>query len=78
MQPEMADYVQSFLCMSAFTESLEYPCTAKYHLSEHENIPMELYARSADRRKLTHYQRSCIDQMKLLADAVYAKATGKA
>lgn len=77
-QPELADYVQSFLCMSAFTESLEYPCTAKYHLLTHENIPMELYARSADRRKLTHYQRSCIDQMKLLADEVYAKITGKA
>lgn len=69
--PEKADFVEDFLCMSAFTEGPTYPCTAKYHLSKYENIPMEIYARSSDRRNLTPYYRSCVDRIKRLADRIY-------
>jgi 4-hydroxy-tetrahydrodipicolinate synthase len=71
-QPETADIVQSFIGIAAFTESLAYPVTAKYHLSEFEGVPMTLISRSRDCRELTDYHKSCIHQMKLLADTIYA------
>lgn len=71
-QPETADLVQSFIGIAAFTESLAYPVTAKYHLSEFESIPMTLISRSRDCSELTDYHKSCIRQMKVLADTIYA------
>lgn len=64
-----AETVQAVVCMTAFTESLAYPLTAKYHLSAFEGIPMEPTGRSRDASQLTGYQKDCIRQMKLLADA---------
>lgn len=69
-QPEKADYVHDFLSMAAFTEVLDYPCTAKYHLDRFEGVPMTTLARSADNRKMTPYHCMCIDQMKQLADRI--------
>lgn len=65
-KPSEAEMVQAFLCLAAFTESLAYPCTAKYHLDTHEGVKMGYESRSCDINKLTPYQKSCIDQMNLL------------
>lgn len=67
-EPEKAQLIQSFLSTSAFLEQLAYPCIAKYHINKYENIPMELYSRARDMRLVTPYQKSCVDQMKILAD----------
>lgn len=64
-----SEIVQSVVCMTAFTESLAYPLTAKYHLNEFEGISMELTGRSRDAAQLTDYQKDCIRQMKILTDA---------
>lgn len=62
-EPEKAEDVAAFLSMTAFTESLAYPITAKYHLSAIENIPMTLHARSRNAKEFTPYHAMCIDQM---------------
>lgn len=54
-EPEKAEYVHDFLSMAAFTEALDYPCTAKYHLDKLKGVSMMTLARSADNRKLTPY-----------------------
>ncbi len=64
---------QALACITAFTESLAYPVTAKYHLSELENIDMTTYSRSRDANQLTNYQKSCIKQMKILVDQYLSK-----
>jgi len=61
--PEMADKLQNYLSLYAFTEQLAYPCTAKYRLAL-EGIPMELTARSRDVKELTEYHRLCVRQAK--------------
>lgn len=68
--PEKADEVQAFLCLAAFTESLAYPVTAKYHQVKHEHNEMNLFSRSRDTEQLTAYHRQCIDQMNLLAKQI--------
>ena len=65
-QPETADRIGALLSMCAFTENPVYPVTAKYHMNKFENIPMSLYARSAHRADLTHYQKTWVEQMRLL------------
>jgi 4-hydroxy-tetrahydrodipicolinate synthase len=72
-QPETADKVQAFLSLASLTETMAYPCTAKYHLSEIEGIKMEYTSRARDVSQLTEYQKSCIRQMDLLARAVYTE-----
>jgi 4-hydroxy-tetrahydrodipicolinate synthase len=67
-----AEILQSVVCMAAFTESLAYPVTAKYHLKEIEGIKMEILSRSRCASQLTQYQKDCIHQMKLLTDTVCA------
>lgn len=70
-EPQKADLVQAFLGTAAFTETLAYPATAKYHLKELEALPLNsLFSRSIDFRALKEYDRSSIRQMKLLADAM--------
>lgn len=64
-----ADIIQSLLCIAAFTESLAYPLTAKYHLKVFEGIPMEITGRTRDASQLTAYQKDCIRQMNELAVA---------
>jgi len=68
-EPKKAELLQAFLSMSAFTESLAYPVTAKYHLKEIAGLPLsDLYTRKRPASDLTDYHKSCIHQMELLAD----------
>lgn len=68
--PEKAKKVQAFLAMAGFTETgIAYPLTAKYHMNL-ENIPTENIARNRKSEEMTDYARECIDQMKLLSDAI--------
>lgn len=64
----LAEQVQAFLGLAAFTETLAYPATAKYYLKTYEGIDIEPYSRSVDCRLVTDYQKNCLAQMKLLAD----------
>lgn len=66
-QPELAEEAADFLSLAAFTESLAYPCTAKYFHREH-GVPMSLYARSRDQAGLTPYHRMCVEQMTRMAE----------
>lgn len=62
--------VQAFVCMTAFTESLAYPATAKYYLNAHENIAIEPLSRAVNCNLVTEYQKSCLAQMKTLGDFI--------
>ena len=65
-----ADIVQAFICMTAFTESLAYPATAKYYLNAYEGIEIEPISRAVDCNLITEYQKSCLAQMKILGDYI--------
>lgn len=68
-EPEKAEKLQAFLSLSAFTEGLAYPVTAKYHLKDIAGLPLsDLCTRKRPASDLTDYQKSCIRQMELLAD----------
>lgn len=76
-EPEKADLAQAFFGTAAFTESLAYPVTAKYHLKELEHLPLKsLRSRSRDERLLKDYDRSSIRQMKLLSDTIMKMLEG--
>lgn len=65
---EKAEILQSFFCMSGFTEvGLPYPLTAKYHMCL-EGISTELITRKPDGGVVTEYTKDCIEQMRALAD----------
>lgn len=69
--PETAEAIQSFLGTAAFTESLAYPVTAKYHLKEIAGLPLSAVdARTRPASDLTDYHISCIRQMETLAGMV--------
>ncbi len=65
-----AELVQAFVCMTAFTESLAYPATAKYYVNTYEGIKIEPISRAVDCSLITEYQKSCLAQMKTLGDFV--------
>lgn len=65
--PQTAELVGNFLSMTAFTESLRYPITAKYHLSKLCGIPMSLYSRSRSSATIRPYDAMCVEQMNNLA-----------
>jgi len=67
---ENNDVLQGYLGLSAMLENLTYPCCAKYFLDKHVGIKMEIYARSADEKNFTDYQKSCIDQFAILDKAI--------
>lgn len=69
-EPKKAETLQAFLCAAASAESLTYPVCAKYYLDRYSGVHMPLTCRSADVSKFTAYQRSCVDQLKTLTDAV--------
>ncbi|MCQ2485859.1 MAG: dihydrodipicolinate synthase family protein [Clostridia bacterium] len=60
--PELAQKVQNFLCITAFTESLAYPVTAKYHMNK-SGVPMSLWSRSRDPKQFNKYQQMIIDDI---------------
>ena len=61
-EPEKAQQVQNFIGLAAFTESLAYPLTAKYHMNT-VGVPMSLWSRSRDHKQFTKYQRMIVDDM---------------
>lgn len=61
-EPEKAQQVQNFIGLAAFTESLSYPLTAKYHMNT-VGVPMSLWSRSRDHKQFTKYQRMIVDDM---------------
>ncbi len=65
---EKASLVGSFLSITAFTESLAYPVTAKYNFTTHEGIDMTLESRSCDKSRLNKYEKMCIDQLYQLTE----------
>lgn len=65
-----AELVQAFVCMTAFTESLAYPATAKYYVNAHEGIEIEPISRAVDCNSITEYQKSCLAQMKTLGNFI--------
>ena len=70
--PEEAERLQALLCMAGFTESLQYPLTAKYNMCL-EGIETCLTSRSRKGEELSEYGRSCVRQMKLLCDEAAKK-----
>lgn len=69
-EPEKAELVQAFMCMSGFTESaLPYPLTAKYHMCL-EGIETVNFARNRNAEELDDYAKDCMRQMKLLSDSI--------
>ncbi len=67
-----AEAAADFCSMTAFTESLAYPITAKYHLSAIEGIPMTLHARSRSDADFTPYHAMCVEQMDRAAQRMMA------
>lgn len=65
-----ASLLQDFLGLAATVEGQTYPCCAKYYLNRFEHITMEPDARSADVGNLTAYQKSCVDQLAELTNAI--------
>ena len=61
-RPVEAQYLSDVLSMAAFTEGPAYPCTAKYYLNM-EGITMDTFARSADEKNLTAYQKDIMRQL---------------
>ena len=67
---ETASLLQDFLCLSATTEALTYPCCAKDYLNRFRGIPMEIFARSNDAANYTPYQQGCVTQFAELSDRI--------
>ena len=66
-----AERLQAFLGTAAFTESLAYPVTAKYHLKEIAGLPLDsLETRKRPVSDLRRYDRDSICQMEQLAKAI--------
>ena len=72
-QPEKAEILGKFFCMSGFTENgLPYPLSAKYHMKLN-GIPTELITRKPGGGEVTPYVEDCMKQMRALAE--YFKTT---
>lgn len=72
-----ASYVADLLSVCAFTESMAYPVTAKYHLTL-EGLPLELATRSRRAEELTLYQRQVVEQMRELTQQARAGLVNEA
>ena len=55
--------IADFLSLAAFTESLAYPVTAKYHLAHNLGLDVLTHTRCRSDSELTDYHKMCIDQM---------------
>lgn len=60
---KMAEEIAEFLCLTAFTESLAYPCTAKFYHRALGGVPMSLYTKSRNPADLTDYHKMCVQMM---------------
>lgn len=65
-----AEEVEDFFCLGAFTEFLNYPVTAKYHLLKFENIGKSLCSRSCRINELPAYDMDIIDRMNAFAKRI--------
>lgn len=65
-EPEKAALAADLCSMTAFTEALAYPITAKYHLNELAGVSMSLFAHSRDAADFTPYHAMCVRQMDAL------------
>lgn len=65
-EKEKCEILQAVICMTAFTECLAYPVTAKYHHSMH-GVPMALQTRTRFASQLKEYDRLVVEQMHQLA-----------
>ena len=74
-EPQKASCLAALLSVCAFTESMAYPVTAKYHLTL-EGLPVELFTRSRNPEELTLYQRQVVEQMRGLAQQATAMLAG--
>lgn len=61
-QAEKTEKIFNMLSMMAFTESLAYPCTAKYYLNL-VGVPMTTESRTRDPKQLTNYHKLVVRQM---------------
>lgn len=61
-EPEKAEMLSGILSMTSFTEGPVYPNTAKYYLNL-EGIPMDIYSRSSEPKRLTEYQKLIMKQL---------------
>lgn len=66
---ELVSETADMLSLFAFTESLAYPITAKYHHSV-RGVPMTLISRSRRKDDFTPYHAMCVDQLDRLASAL--------
>ncbi len=69
-EPEKAALAADVCSMTAFTEALAYPITAKYHLGEIAGLPIGLFANSRKATDFTPYHAMCVRQMNELVREV--------
>lgn len=62
--PEKSSWLENQLSMSAFSETLAYPITAKFYARQYEDIPMELFSRSCVQERFTEYDKMVMGQLK--------------
>lgn len=72
-QPQAAQQLSDILSMTAFTEALAYPVTAKYYLNTFENVFMQCTSRSRDAKALTPYHKLVMEQLYRLHTALRAQ-----
>ncbi len=59
---DKADIVSDILSMSAFTEVMHYPSTAKYALNK-MGVKMNIFSRSCDSKGVTPYEKNVVEQL---------------
>jgi len=64
---EKADIVSDILSVSAFTEVMHYPATAKYALDK-MGVKMNIFSRSCDSKGVTPYEKNVVNQLLELSD----------
>lgn len=75
-ESQAASLLQDFLCLSATTEALTYPCCAKDYLNRYKGIPMEILSRSNDAANYTPYQQGCVSQFAELSARITEQLQG--
>ena len=63
-EPQMAESLQAVLSMTAFSEALAYPITAKHYLNRYEGVTMSNFSRSCPAERFGSYDALVMEQMK--------------
>ena len=66
---DKAEIISEIISMMSFTVGPAYPSTAKYYINKNI-MPMEIFSRSCDEKKVDAYQRHVADQIHSLATRV--------